>query len=116
MDTAKAEVLAFTAFPRGHWAKIWSTNPLERINREIKRRARVVGIFSNSPASSASSAPCSTTSTTSGKSLTAATFPKAPWPRSTRSVILEPSPPSRLATDIEDPSKAHHSAGLNRHC
>ena len=45
MDEAKAEVLAFTAFPRPHWAKIWSTNPLERVNREIKRRARVVGIF-----------------------------------------------------------------------
>jgi transposase-like protein len=47
MDTAKAEVLAFTAFPRGHWVKIWSTNPLERINKEIKRRSRVVGIFPN---------------------------------------------------------------------
>jgi transposase-like protein len=35
MDTAKAEVLAFSAFPRGHWVKIWSTNPLERINKEI---------------------------------------------------------------------------------
>jgi putative transposase len=45
MDDAKAEVLAFTAFPRAHWTKIWSTNPLERVNKEIKRRARVVGIF-----------------------------------------------------------------------
>jgi putative transposase len=50
MDTAKAEVLAFTAFPRNHWPKVWSTNPLERVNKEIKRRARVVGIFPNEAA------------------------------------------------------------------
>jgi putative transposase len=50
MDEAKAEVLAFTAFPRSHWPKIWSTNPLERVNKEIKRRARVVGIFPNDAA------------------------------------------------------------------
>ena len=50
MDEAKAEVLAFTAFPRAHWRKIWSTNPLERVNKEIKRRSRVVGIFPNSAA------------------------------------------------------------------
>jgi len=50
LDTAKTEVLAFTAFPRAHWAKTWSTNPLERVNKEIKRPARVVGIFPNDAA------------------------------------------------------------------
>jgi transposase-like protein len=50
MDDAKAEVLAFTAFPQEHWRKIWSTNPLERVNKEIKRRSRVVGIFPNTAA------------------------------------------------------------------
>ncbi len=47
MDNAKTEVLAFTAFPHPHWPKIWSTNPLERVNKEIKRPARVVGTFPN---------------------------------------------------------------------
>lgn len=47
METAKPEVLAFSAFPVEHWRKIWSTNPLERVNKEIKRRSRVVGIFPN---------------------------------------------------------------------
>jgi len=50
MDTAKSEVLAFAIFPREHWRKIWSTNPLERLNKEIKRRSRVVGIFPNEAA------------------------------------------------------------------
>ena len=50
MDEAKAEVLAFTSFPNAHWRKIWSTNPLERLNKEIKRRSRIVGIFPNAAA------------------------------------------------------------------
>jgi putative transposase len=50
MHTSKADVLAFSAFPVEHWRKIWSTNPLERVNKEIKRRANVVGIFPNDAA------------------------------------------------------------------
>lgn len=50
MDQAKAEVLAFSTFPRAHWSKVRSTNPLERVNKEIKRRARVVSIFPNEAA------------------------------------------------------------------
>ena len=50
MDAAEEDVLAFMAFPREHRAKIHSTNPLERVNCEIKRRTDVVGIFPNEAA------------------------------------------------------------------
>jgi transposase-like protein len=50
MDDAEADVLAYTAFPKEHWTKIYSTNGLERLNGEVKRRTEVVGIFPNEDA------------------------------------------------------------------
>ena len=47
LEDARDELLAFTAFPPAHWQQIWSTNPLERLNKEIKRRTDVVGTFPN---------------------------------------------------------------------
>jgi putative transposase len=43
LGDAREDLTAFAAFPPAHWAKVWSTNPLERVHKEIKRRTNVVG-------------------------------------------------------------------------
>ena len=82
LTDARADLLGFSTFPVKHWQKIWSTNPMERVNNDVKRRTDVVGVFpTQAPCSAWPGRPWSS-STTSGKPATAAIFPRHPWPNS----------------------------------
>ncbi len=102
---AAPEITAFCAFPPSHWRRIWSTNPLERVNGEIKRRTNVVGIFPNERAIRAWSGRCSSNATTNGRSPSVATSLRGRWPPSyghrATTDTLSSSPALRAPSDRE---------------
>ena len=108
---AKDDLTAFAAFPERHWKKIQSTNPLERINREVKRRTDVVQVSPTTTRSCDWSPPCSSNCTTSGSPSPAAPCPREAWTSSTppsapKAPPRYPTPPTRPPDD-----RLHHEKG-----
>jgi transposase-like protein len=103
LEDAEADLLAFYGFPAEHWSKLRSTNPLERVNREIGRRSDVVGIFPNDAALLRLAGCCCWSRTMSGWSA-AAMCRSRPWPWSW------PTPPATIkpTTPRRSPSSPHH--------
>ncbi|WP_233130219.1 transposase [Synechococcus sp. 1G10] len=92
---AREDVLAFRHFPPQHWKKAWSTNLLERLNEEIKRRTRVVGIFPNDASITRLWGLCCWSRTSTGSSRASACSPQTAWPPSPRWRSCLRSPPCR---------------------
>ena len=110
LEDAEADLLAFYGFPAEHWPKLRSTNPLERVNREIGRRSDVVGIFPNDAALLRLAGMLLWSRTTSGWSG-AATCRSPPWPWSwppaTR--LAPPRPAQRRWPSSPRPEQTSHA-------
>ena len=89
---AREDLTAFASFPVAHWTKIWSTNPLERVNKEVKRRTNVVGIFPGDAAVLRLAGAVLIEATTSGRWPSAATCRRARWPSSPRPGMMAANP------------------------
>jgi transposase-like protein len=109
LEAAEAELLAFYQLPREHWSKLRSTNPLERVNREIGRRTDVVGIFPTTPPCCAWPVHYSSSKTTSGW------LPAAIYPRSRLSSSWPTSPSPRRPPSSPRPEPPRRSSATPRH-